>query len=71
MTLFATMRESVHGPTRKSRDVCLPAVIRDIADIKRRPAYEYTPCPSCHSVAHLFACAVGQITTIVSRIPPR
>jgi hypothetical protein len=28
-------------------------------------------CPSCQSAARISSCAVGQITTMLSRIPPR
>jgi hypothetical protein len=44
------------------------------ADVARRTVRAWKPCancPSCQHVAGISACAVGQITTILSRIPPR
>jgi len=50
------------------------AGLRPIAHKTSPHTPAYTPCancPSCQSAAGLHACGVGQITTILSRIPPR
>jgi hypothetical protein len=49
-----------------------PCTLR--ADCARRATRACHPCPicpSCQSAARLSPCAVGQITTMLSRIPPR